>query len=366
MATLEQVLGGRNLTGVVQGVKSGIPSRVPEAFLRQSARTVHGKLIEWNEVNGRREVARICQYGSPSQRRALKGITSRSATALHTFENQPMDALKLLNLVNPETGEMDPKGVAEVGRQSKEFKVLFSNLRLAAVQMALSTGYIYFDADGNLLPSSSGAVVSVDFNVPAGNRNQLDVLGNGAIIDASWATASTKIIDNVRNLKKAAIKKTGYPLKYALYGENIPGYLAENTQAKEYLIRNPAANQTYIDTGEIPEGLGGLTWIPMDDAFYVDQNGAIQSFLGADGIAFLPEASDDWYEMLPGSFAVPTTVDVQGGDATSALSSLQEVNGMFSYAKVSHDPPSITQYAGDTFLPVIKVPGAMFIADVTP
>lgn len=366
MATLEQVLGGRNQTKLVQSIKSGIPTKVPEGFLRQSDRTVHSKLIDWNQVEGRREVARICQYGSPAQRRELSGITARSATALHTFEKQPMDALKLLNLVNADTGEMDPKGVSEVTRQVKDFKVLFANLRIAAVQMAIATGKIYFDAAGNLLPSSSGAATSVDFQVPSGNQGQLDVFGDGAIIDASWATGSTLIINHIKQIKKAALKKTGYPLKYAFYGENIPTYLAKNTEAKEYLIRNPEANQTYIDTGEIPDGLGGLTWIPMDDAFYVDQNGAIQSFLGADGIAFMPEPSDDWYELVAGSYAVPTTVDVQGGDAASALSSLQEQYGMFSYAKVSHDPPSIEQYAGDTFLPLIKVPGAMFIADVTP
>lgn len=365
MPTLSQVLGGKNATGVIQGIKSGIPTVVPEAFLRQSSRTVHGKLISWFEVDGRRETARLVQYGSPAKRRELQGVTERSATALHTFEKQPMNALELLRLINPATGELDPMGVSEVQRQTREFKALFSNLRIAAVQFALCKGVIHFDAEGNLLPSSSGAAVSVDFNIPAGNKAQLDVFGGGDIIDASWATGSTKIIQHIKEIKKASLKKTGYAIKHAFYGSNIPSYLANNTEAKEYLVRNPQANQTFIDSGEVPAGLGGLTWHPLDEAFYVDADGTVQPMIGDDEIAFVPEPSEDWYELIPGSYAVPTTVDI-AGDANSALSSLTEQYGMFSYGKVTHDPPSIEQYAGDTFLPLIKVPGAVFLADTTP
>jgi len=41
-----------------------------------------------------------------------------------------------------------------------------------------------------------------------------------------------------------------------------------------------------------------------------------------------------------------------------------EIFGMFSYATVTADPPTVKQYAGDTFLPVICVPKSIFIATV--
>jgi len=65
---------------------------------------------------------------------------------------------------------------------------------------------------------------------------------------------------------------------------------------------------------------------------------------------------------------VPTNFEL-ANNATSAVDvahSLREQAGMFSYAEMLTDPPSIKMVAGDTFLPVIKVPKAVFIADVTP
>jgi hypothetical protein len=39
---------------------------------------------------------------------------------------------------------------------------------------------------------------------------------------------------------------------------------------------------------------------------------------------------------------------------------------MFSYALPVHNPLTIEQYAGDTFLPAMVVPDAFYAADVTP
>ena len=215
-------------------------------------------------------------------------------------------------------------------------------------------------------PSSSGAAVTVDYSVPSGNKGQLDVFGSGAIIGASWATASTKIITHIRNIKKASIKKTGYQLAHCFYGENIAGYLSSNTEAKEYLARNPAMNQQILSTGEIPDGFMGLIWHPVDDAFFEDKNGTLQGQIGADDIVFVPEPSQDWYELVQGSFVIPTNLGSVTPDATAAVGSLTEVFGMYGYAKITDDPAGIKQFAGDTFLPTIKVPGAVFIADTTP
>jgi hypothetical protein len=60
---------------------------------------------------------------------------------------------------------------------------------------------------------------------------------------------------------------------------------------------------------------------------------------------------------------VPTTVDIQTS-AVAAMNSLKLVYGMFGYGIASHNPPGVTSYYGDTFLPVIKNPEVEFIADV--
>ncbi len=52
-------------------------------------------------------------------------------------------------------------------------------------------------------------------------------------------------------------------------------------------------------------------------------------------------------------------------DRAAAASAAMQF-GMFSYAKVTDNPVTVRHFAGDTFLPVLKVPAAVWIADVVP
>jgi len=206
--------------------------------------------------------------------------------------------------------------------------------------------------------------VAVDFGVPSGNREQLDVFGEGALISATWANAGTAIHSQVSALKKAARKLTGYPLRHAFYGGNILDYLLGNTKLKELINRTPSGQQA-ASANEIPAGFLGLQWHPIDEAFYVDADGAHQDFFGGDTVVFTPDPSPEWWEVVEGTYPVPTDLGQVGPDGQAALGGVAAAAGMFSYAAVSHNPVGIEQFAGDTFLPP-KVPGAIFIADVTP
>jgi len=48
------------------------------------------------------------------------------------------------------------------------------------------------------------------------------------------------------------------------------------------------------------------------------------------------------------------------------LGNVMEVYGQFSYATVTRNPVGLEHAARDTFLPLIKVPDAIFIGDVVP
>lgn len=360
---LTQILGGKNLTGVIQGVKSGIPRSMPQQFFTPN-RTVTGDQATYTEVEGTRTTARIVQYGSPSQRRGLKGIKERSVKLIHTAEHQMHSPATLMNLRSYDSPERQRMGQQEIARQTREFAMNFENLRVAAVQSAFALGSIYFDDEGNLLGSSSSAQITVDYNIPSGNKTTLDVLGDGAIISAKWSAAGTAINTQLRNLKKAALKLTGYPIRHAFYGSAVPDYIFANTQLKEIINRNPGYQQQAYELGQVPNGLGGLQWHPADEAFFVDADGSYQTLFNQYSVTFCPEPSPDWYEFIEGTYPVPTSIGSMSPDAESALGNVAEVGGMFSYAKVIDDPATIKQVAGDTFVPAIKVPNAVFIGTV--
>jgi len=363
---LEEVLGYENLLGVIQDPKGGVPDNIlpPEFNSPALVKPTVGNTGTYTKVASTRRVAQIVAYGSASRRQDLAGVTDVPVKCIHSYEHVVHDVPTLQNLRAEDGSARQRRGKQTVARQTAEFRRRGNNLRLAAIYSAFGLGKIYVDSEGNMLHSSSGKTYEVDFGIPSGNQDQLDVLGDGSIIDASWATAGTDIGAQIRALKTASRKLTGYEPEVALYGSNIPGYFEANTNAKNLLNASPALAEAMI-RHDIPKGFNGLDWYPAYGAFFVDKNGTKRDFFGADTVVFMPRPSADWFEIVEGTFPVPTDLTISG-DAAAALENFEDVQGMFSYAELATDPPGIKQYGGDTFLPCIKVPGAVFIADVTP
>lgn len=365
--TLQQILGYENLCGIISDPKAAIPDDIlpPSFFNFAGSVKTEGNTGKYTKVDGTRQVARLVQYGSASVRRKLKGVSEKPIVLMHSHEHIMHDVNTLNALRAMDSPALQERGVQEIDRQTVAFRKYFDMLRLNAVFSILRYGAIYFDGDGQLLPSSTGAVTTVDFAVDAANQGQLNWDGDGAIIDASWATAGTDIIGHMKELKRAARLTTGYPLAWAFYGDKILEYLLTNTLVKEYLNRNPAMQQSLI-AGEIPDGLFNLKWRPIGEAFFQDQDGTDQVWFGDDHIVFTPEPSPEWFEWVEGSYQIPTNLGGVYSGGLDAANAFSKVYGMFSFASVESDPAGIKHNCGDTFLPTLKVPRAIWIADVTP
>ena len=365
MKTIQQILAVGNMLGSIQAIKSGVTSPFDPAF-ETVTRGISGDSGTYVRIEGGRETARLVQYGAPSVRRNLRGLSTVPVKLAHSFEHQFHDPIVLQNLMQYDNPSVQELGIQEIGRQTGEFKALFVNLRRSAIASTLALGAIYFDADGNLLPSATGAVVTINFQMAAGNQGQINWDNTGQIITASWATAGTDIVGQVEAIKLAAMKLTGYPLTTAYYGEAVPSYIMGNTVIGSLAVGNPAYAQAFLQN-TIPDGMLGLKWRAAGSAMFVDQNGARQEIWPADRVTFTPDPSRDWYEMLEGSYPVPTDIGAVTSDAlTSAQANIRIARGMFNYAHVLSDPVTVKHLAGDTMLPVLKVPNAIFQADVVP
>ncbi len=356
--TLEQILGLVPLTGLIKAITTGIPQPLPNKFFTTTKKT-EGDSGRYTQVTGGRQTARLVMYGAPAVRRNLRDVASKDVKLMHTFEEQALSPLTLQRLRNYEDYNIQNMGIEEVARQGLEFRTLFDNLRIAAVQQTLANGVIYYDGNGNLLPTSSGAVVTVSFGMLAANQNQLNVFGTGNIINFSWKLTNTDIPGQIRQLKKAALKLTGYPLKHVMYGANVPSYITQNDYCLDYLARNPRMNADFVGSGEIPAGFLDLDWHAVYEGFYNDSNDVSQSIWSDDACVFTPEVGADWWEIMEGSYLAPTSINPMT-NAEAALGTLRKVYGMGGYGMVTHNPVGVTDFYFDTFLPILKVPNAIF------
>ena len=291
--SLQDILGGPNLVGVIQGTATGVPNVFPPAFY-QVDKTVDRDTGQYTRVKGTRTLARIAAYGSPSQQRNLTGAEAVPVKLIHTVESIMLPTADYLNLLQLDDTAAQTRGIQEVTRQVRAFRQNFDNLRVAALTQMLFQGAIYWDGHGNLLPNATNAQTIANFAVPAGNMNQLNVLGAGNLLDTAWNNAAADVDQQLLNLRQAAARLSGYPLKYAFYGKNIPGYLTANTKLANYFIRGGGGTgdaTQYLSTADIPSPLLGLTWLPAFDAFFEDFTGTNQGLVGDDQIVFTPDPS---------------------------------------------------------------------------
>lgn len=360
---IAEVLGYVPLTGRIQATTNGIPNVLPDGFFT-TTKSVPYKSGRFTQYQGNRKTATRAEYGSPSRKVPLRAVGRRDVQLLHAFEHIDMD-LETMQMLTSADSHLQDQGMSEVDEQVDHFKTRFSNLEVAATAFVLATGKIHFDENGNLLHTDSGATFSVDFGMAAANKDQgLQVDGSTPIISGDWATATTDIMGDLRNVRKTAARRTGYRPKYALYGERIPGYLTTNNSVKEFFFRNPGMNQHYLDTAELPN-IGGFIWVPAYEAFYEKFDDTLKDCWDPDLVVFSPEPDLNWWCKMMGGFNVPTTYGFQTSIQES-MNTFKRVEGMFAYGEPITNPPgSARLHSGHTFLPTLKVADCLFQMDVS-
>jgi hypothetical protein len=290
-------------------------------------------------------------------------VSTRNVALTHHYEFIRLPLLTYQTLRQPESYERQDLGRQEIDEQITDFGARFTNSEIATIGLVVATGKNYYDANGNLLPTSSGATLTVDWGVPAGNQNQLDVLGTGAIIAASWATAGTDIASHLRTLKQQALYQHGYEPTIAIYGKSIPTYFQNNTTLNAYFQRNAVFRDKLVATNEIPQGMLDFDWYPGWKLFYEDSAGTNQKIVADDAVIFMPPVARTWYEFQLGSYLVPRTLDIQ---SDRQASDFETVYGMFSFGQSVRNPVTADVYMGHTFGPVLKNPKVIYQADVVP
>jgi hypothetical protein len=359
--TLDQILGYRAMTSIAQSVINGVPDNLlPPSFMSTTER-VPGNRATVRMFESSRQNAQGVPYGNDPIRRQLKQIAEKPVVLWHSFQEAHFDMTILSMLENFDNPEHQELGRQVISQQSMEFAREIRNVKMSMIYSLLANGKIWFDSNYNLLPSASGAEsnLTIDFSVPSGNKDQI-----GGIIGTTWATTTVDIPGDIKAIKNLARQTSGHPLKYAFYGTNVFSYLANNDFCENVINGSPQLASTFASY-EIPPGFLGLTWIPVSEAFFADSTGTNQTFFGADTVVFTPEPDPSWYSIIEGSYAVPKSVNL-GSDAMAVSSNFDNVYGDFSFARISMPTPGINYYMGTTCLPVLKVPAAIFIADVVP
>jgi hypothetical protein len=355
--SIEEIIGIAPLTAAIRVTSSGIPNPFPSQFSTVKPKNrVIGDRARYIRLKGVRTTAKMGVYGTAGRRVPLQPVESDTVRMLWVAMEFMIDVNMLNRLqafLNGGPYQQD-EGMDFLSYQLEEMGKRMANTRIAATASVLQYGAIYWDSDGNLLPSSSGASTTMSMGISANNQNQL----NG-IIASSWALSNTDIMLQLRTLKLQAAQDSGIMPEHAMIGLNIPTYFQQNVTLQPYLARHANFRDTLVDTNMVPPNFADIkSWTDVSRAFFEDQNGVNQKLWGADSITFTPDIMQpdrmDWYGMFEGSAAVLTSFDV-AQDAMGALQNCKQEYGMSGWSLPTLQAPlGVTVFLQDCFLPAIR------------
>jgi len=362
---LEEILGFSPLTTALRATSSGVPNPFPDdLFTVAPQNRVRGDRAKWIRITGERRTARRVVYGAPGRRRSLRDVSDQTIRCFHNHETFQIEMTVLQKLQAFEKYENDD-GIDWVRYQLEEAAKRQVNTRIITAASMLRQGAIYWDSDGNLLPTSSGADTNqtVTANIPSSHQNQL-----GGLIDASWALANTDIPFHVESIQKQSLQDTGMRQNAVMYGINVPRYIRANNFAQAFMSRNPGMNDKMLTTNAIPDGLFNIDkWVPVYTSFFQTDDNTVHEIWDDDLAVFMPSIAQpdkmDWWKIFEGSYPVPRSIDVQR-DPMAAIKNFEVVFGQGAYAIITYDPIGIEVHNFDTFIPTIRNEKAIYQAEV--
>lgn len=370
------------ITGLVSQID--VPGSLFQRFygLAGRGKPVQGRHTGWDLFHATRSVAGVRSPRSGPAMRDRKPYGSKSAQLLRLHEKMIIfdEDLMRYRPAGAPIGSIDDSGKAYVRQQMGYFSQVFRNTREWAVSRMFRGGFGVKSVGDELLLCESGdadALFTIDYEIPAGHKAQLDVSGSGDIIDTSWDDPAADIVSQFTRLDVQAERVSGYPTRHIWINGNTAQYLFENTQLAtvrgtsvrvfDTLSRreiDPASKLP--DTGyDIVFGAmplhrfhvynGGLV-APGTAENYSSQiaSGNYEFFIPDNYAIITPEPSADWCEMHSGSEYIRENV----------TSSMREVYGMNAWSTPVIDPPGQEVKMVDNFLPVLYIPRALFYAEV--
>lgn len=247
---------------------------------------------------------------------------------------------------------IDLNGEKYIFAQEKYMRQRLVNLREFQISALLRGSYTYTISGDRLIHGYTGGSYTVNYQVPAGNKTQLNMLAAGSIITVSWDNGAAKIVDNLFSINAAQIQLTGRGIRDIYLTSVMWGYIISNTQV---INEGGAFNRPFEfitrDDGK-EDFMGQIKAAPWIRFHVTDNglnlNGAFNKLIGDTAIAVLPDM-DGVAEYWNSGETVVKNWDRQQ----------EYVVGDYYYYDLAADPASYQLHTVANGLPITYIPNAI-------
>jgi hypothetical protein len=284
------------------------------------------------------------------------------------------------------SAEIDKGGADYVAEQMNYMAHRFS-MGIELATAGFIRGKFYLKTTGGdywvpvLSVPSNVEYFTVDFGIPSGNLNQLNMLGAGNIIDVSWDNPAANIVKQVIGVRSALVQLNGMELDCVLVSGNTWNYVINNISVRtvggiadtpfDYYKVEPARDEKGNKMAGLMKGkLRALPWVDwyiIDNVLSIDGNldpinvgsnasvGTLTQEVPDGAAFFLPTPDSTWCEMWHGGEWIAET---------PAVESLQFKQGFSAWKEFDRGPTTLSIVALLNFLPVPKISSALVYGTV--
>lgn len=321
-----------------------------------ASQTVPSRRGSYDVFNETREVATATVPGTHAAVIARQPVGNVPFTIPRTAEKLPilMEEVNQLRAIGGPTNTVDSLGEVYIAEQEKEVKRRFTNLREFQVAALLRGSYTYTQSSADqMVHGFSGGSITINYQMPSGNKSQLDMLGGGDIIGVAWDNNAAPIVRDLFAVNSAFEELVGRGLKEIICTSVVWGFVITNAEVQNLAgsVNNPVREISKDDDNEqftaVLNGAGWVDWTITDNG--LNLNGTFTKLIGDTDASFLTRIDTTvvkYYE-CPEPVVDPVTNQHRN-----------EV-GEYYYHKLIDDPVSYEFHGRHNGLPVLFVPAAL-------
>lgn len=220
MAIDFNILAPSVVTGIVSRIFA--PGEVMQRYFGfqiggPNVRQIEGRAHSWDIFDNVRAPAMGRAPGVGAATIAVNPVGRVTATIARAYEKMPDISYEKLNnirVLGENAGSRDKMGMAYLEKQAGVMRWRQNNFRewLTWGMLRGTCGFLVSGDDW--IPVLTSPTYTIDYQMPAGNKTQLNMLGAGNIIDQTWLTTTTDIPKHLDAINAAFINLVGAPLAF--------------------------------------------------------------------------------------------------------------------------------------------------------
>lgn len=276
------------------------------------------------------------------------------ASCHHVFNQMVVGQDALLALESLDSEALQDKGAESIALAFDEVGERHKIAKELMIAKSISGGIVYVDNNGQVLEDSTTAVITVDLQVPANNKTNL----NG-LLASLWSNKTAKLCDQLDAIRRCSMQNNRERPTEIWVNSINKKHLRNNDQFVEWCLKSDRAVEEVL-RGEIILDLWGWNWHFVDGTYTASDN-TTKDFFPTTIATITPPITGAWCKRTDHLSVVPKQTGIMP-DWKSAHGMAPKYFGPYSYAYIDHNPYQLSLFMGDKYGFVFADPGAIYIA----